>query len=235
MKSLSFPVLGGFVDADDVVAVDAALLSAAVVAVNYAEVTIKESEGVLKSPIPKSESVRNQVRDNLLTLYNDFVDTVKSCYDNIDDIKLLLCIHICCIPECKSNYVSSLKESNNKCETAFSFPKCSQRLMKWLNVIPRKNWTPSKTSVRNKKVPLAYPKLSENAIPRNFPNLPKYLPSDSPRIRADPEKRRENLLERDKKVLDDFLSEDVIQNFEVLLKNFTTSAQLEHQSLPGLL
>nr|CAI5860991.1 unnamed protein product [Callosobruchus analis] len=130
---------------------------------------------------------------------------------------MLLCIHICCIPECKSNYVSSLKESNNKCETAFSFPKCSQRLMKWLNVIPRKNWTPSKTSVRNKKVPLAYPKLSENAIPRNFPNLPKYLPSDSPRIRADPEKRRENLLERDKKVLDDFLSEDMLSARELVV------------------
>nr|CAI5821908.1 unnamed protein product [Callosobruchus analis] len=74
--------------------------------------------------------------------------------------------------------------------------------MKWLNAIPRKNWTPSKSSVdcakhfsqfdiiwfhefitppcEIKKVPLAYPKLCENAIPRNFPNLPKYLSSHPP-------------------------------------------------------
>nr|CAH7734087.1 unnamed protein product [Callosobruchus chinensis] len=48
---------------------------------------IKESTRVLKSQVPKSEGVRNQVRDNLLTPYNDFVSTVNSCYDNIDDIK----------------------------------------------------------------------------------------------------------------------------------------------------
>nr|CAH7734576.1 unnamed protein product [Callosobruchus chinensis] len=48
---------------------------------------IKELKRVLKSQVPKSEGVRNQVRDNLLTLYNDFDSTVNSCYDNIDDIK----------------------------------------------------------------------------------------------------------------------------------------------------
>nr|CAH7766116.1 unnamed protein product [Callosobruchus chinensis] len=111
----------------------------------------------------------------------------------------------------------SLKESNNnKCETTFSFLKCPQRLVRWLNAIPRKNWTPSKSSVvcakhfseRDKKVPLAYPKLCERAIPRNFPNLPKYLSSDPPRTWADQEKRRENLLQCDKKVLEFFLIED---------------------------
>ncbi|VEN45422.1 unnamed protein product [Callosobruchus maculatus] len=158
----------------------------------------------------------------------------------------------CYIPGCKSNYDSSLKDSNNnnKCETTFSFPKCPQRLARWLNAIPRKEWTPSKSSVvcakhfsesdvirfhefktpsgEIKKVSLAYPKLCESATPRKFPNLPNYLSSDPPRTRADPEKRRENFLQCGKKVLEDFLSEDVINNFEDLLKNFKNKIPLHN-------
>jgi len=54
---------------------------------NLREEVIKESKRVLKRQVPKSESVRNQVRDNLLTLYNNFVSTVNSCYTDIDDSK----------------------------------------------------------------------------------------------------------------------------------------------------
>lgn len=54
---------------------------------NLREEVIKESKRVLKRQVPKSESVRNQVRDNLLRLYNDFVFTVNSCYKDIDDNK----------------------------------------------------------------------------------------------------------------------------------------------------
>lgn len=54
---------------------------------NLKEEVIKESKRVLKSQVPKTEGVRNQVRDNLLTLYNDFVLTVSSFYKDIDDIK----------------------------------------------------------------------------------------------------------------------------------------------------
>lgn len=54
---------------------------------NLKDEVIKESKRVLKSQVPKTEGVRNQVRDNLLTLYNDFVLTVSSCYKDIDDIK----------------------------------------------------------------------------------------------------------------------------------------------------
>lgn len=45
------------------------------------------------------------------------------------------------------------------------------------------------TSGEMKKVPLAYPKLTESAVPRKFPNLTKYLSSDPPKTRPDAEKK----------------------------------------------
>lgn len=46
---------------------------------------IRESKRVLKTKQPKSEVVRNQVRDNLLTLYNNFIFTATACYKDLDD------------------------------------------------------------------------------------------------------------------------------------------------------
>lgn len=46
---------------------------------------IRESKRVLKTKQPKSESIRDQVRDNLLTLYNNFISTISLCYKELDD------------------------------------------------------------------------------------------------------------------------------------------------------
>ncbi|KAF2902885.1 hypothetical protein ILUMI_03297 [Ignelater luminosus] len=101
----------------------------------------------------------------------------------------------CCVPGCRSNYDSSLKE-NNKCVTTFSFPKDDERKLQWIRTIPRKDWTPSCSAVvcvkhfcesdiiyhdkwllsdgTVQQLSLRNPKLKPEAVPCIFPNLPSY-------------------------------------------------------------
>ena len=50
----------------------------------------------------------------------------------------------CCVPNCKGNYDSILKDNNYN--SIFLFPKDEELREKWMVAIPRKNWTPSKYS-----------------------------------------------------------------------------------------
>lgn len=147
----------------------------------------------------------------------------------------------CCIPGCKVNYDSTLKETG-KCESTFAFPKDPEQVEKWLKAIPRKDWQPSNSSVvcsnhfcnsdilryhefslpsgEVKKVPLKYPKLSKDAVPRFFKNLPKYLSNTKVQNRSDPEKRRETISQREEEVIETFLKSDMISDFKDLKDNF---------------
>lgn len=51
----------------------------------------------------------------------------------------------CYVPECKSNYDSSLKERG--LVTTFSFRSDEQSKQSWINAIPRQNWKPSRSAV----------------------------------------------------------------------------------------
>lgn len=99
----------------------------------------------------------------------------------------------CCVPECKSNYDSSLK--SDKPRSSFSFPKEHDLRKKWLNAISREDWKPTPYSsvcslhfqddhvVRFAKflapdgilidIPCT-PKLRENAVPSIFPRYGHY-------------------------------------------------------------
>jgi hypothetical protein len=102
----------------------------------------------------------------------------------------------CCVPGCKSNYTSTLK-AGGKLVSAFLFPKDETLKAKWLNAIPRSDWTPSKHSV---VCCLHFPEtdiirditetnLKPNVVPSIFPNLPKYLSKTIPTPRKNPEER----------------------------------------------
>lgn len=98
----------------------------------------------------------------------------------------------CLVPGCKSNYRSSLKtEGYVQC---FQLPKDSLRRELWLRAIPRSNWTPTYhcnicikhfcaedlcyiEKYKNKdgewcEFRRQKPILSENAVPKIFPELP---------------------------------------------------------------
>jgi len=150
----------------------------------------------------------------------------------------------CCIPGCKANYATTLKENNNAVVSTFIFPKEKEKLHKWLKAIPRENWTPTKSSVvcakhfcdseiiryeefslssgELKRLPLKHPKLSESAIPHIFPDLPKYLSFKQNKTRKNPEDRREAFRQQYVKEVDNFLHEDLISDFNDLKANFHT-------------
>ncbi|XP_068909756.1 RE1-silencing transcription factor B-like [Tenebrio molitor] len=101
----------------------------------------------------------------------------------------------CIVIGCKSNYDSTLKTSNHV--TTFSFPKDENRRKLWISAIPRKNWTPSKNAVvcikhfhdkhviktqpykrkdgNMMELLLQHPRVTEDAVPQLFDNLPSYL------------------------------------------------------------
>lgn len=154
----------------------------------------------------------------------------------------------CCVPGCKSNYDSVLKQSKKVIST-FSFPKDQHRIVKWTKAIPRKDWIPTKNSVvcanhfiddhiirfetfttpngDIKKVPLKYPKLKESAVPSIFNNLPKYLSlSQEKNTRKDPELRRKMNLQRCEEEIDNFLQEDMIRDYEHFINNFKSKLNI---------
>ncbi|KAF2889752.1 hypothetical protein ILUMI_16421 [Ignelater luminosus] len=150
-------------------------------------------------------------------------------------------IRRCCVPGCKSNYDSTRKE-NSQCITTFSFPKNEDRRKKWIKGIPRKHWTSTVSSVvcclhfnpedvirhdkflqpdgTQKEISLSHPRLTENAVPCIFPNLPKYLSTGVKRKRKDPESRREDAFQRHSAAVERFLNDDLIKDFSDFKNNF---------------
>lgn len=108
--------------------------------------------------------------------------------------------------------------------------------------IPKQKCTPSKTSrvcvlhfeekciitEQDYKTPegnvqklfLTHPKLTADAVPTIFPNLPSYLSKATPPSRKNPEERRLKTLERHSKTVEAFFIEDNISNFNEFLCDF---------------
>ena len=146
----------------------------------------------------------------------------------------------CCIPGCKTGYQSN---SNSPKYALFKFPTEAHLRKKWLTAIPRKDWSVSdshrvcakhfhetdfKTTSSDSRTQrrmsretqsLKRLRLNPEAIPKIFPGLPEYLsvPSTIERSSAaSSSKRAENELMRQEKLNDQFLSQDVLSNFDDL-------------------
>ena len=105
-------------------------------------------------------------------------------------------VYICCVPGCKTIYKSNI--SNEKV-ALFQFPQNVELRQKWINAIPRKNWTVTHTHrvcalhfqstdfvefscdkkerrrVKRNFEKLGRPRLKTSAIPHIFSGLPHYL------------------------------------------------------------
>lgn len=100
-------------------------------------------------------------------------------------------LYKCCVPACRGNYVDGPKVR------VFSFPKDETLRKKWISAIPRKGFTPSKSSKVCEQhflkeqfitevseqdsrtgqivtIKLMYPRLQSDAIPTKFPGCPEY-------------------------------------------------------------
>ncbi|KAJ3644415.1 hypothetical protein Zmor_022148 [Zophobas morio] len=152
----------------------------------------------------------------------------------------------CCVPACKSNYDSEIKKTNTTV-TTFSFPKDPARKNVWIRAIPRKDWTPSATSAvcinhfndrhvvkyqvcvkpngERQQVLLKYPKLTKDAVPQIFKNLPGYLSVDLVPERKDPEQRRIQLEKQHAAKIEQFLLSDNINGYDNFVNNFKNHLQ----------
>jgi hypothetical protein len=157
---------------------------------------------------------------------------------------------LCCVPLCKSNYKSTLKQED--LQTTFSFPNENQLRKKWLRAINRENFVVTKNSVvcckhfdeseiqrfesfKDKEgvlrqCPLKRPKLNEGAVPHIFKNQPKYLTTSLPATRTNPDERRHNILKRESDATEAFLKSDIFANFEELVNGFNVKVSLKNWS-----
>ena len=141
----------------------------------------------------------------------------------------------CCVPRCTSNYDSC---KNDGLVSTFSFPNEENLRQSWVRAIPRKYWTPSRSSVvcakhfvptdiiRTERVVdkdgnvsqqvLKRPKLMEGATPNTFPNLPIYLSTPAPKSRTNPEARRRKEHERHEEATQAFMNSDLLKNYDDL-------------------
>lgn len=153
----------------------------------------------------------------------------------------------CCVPGCKANYDSLLKE-NQVGTSTFSFPKDDNLKCEWLRAIPRKDWTPTKSSAvcanhfhksdiirydkwlqpdgSFKTVQLKHPKLKASAVPAVFPNVPKYLSKPPQQERRSPDTRRKRIIEVHNEKVEEFLRSDLIVDFNDLVSNYSKKVNL---------
>lgn len=147
----------------------------------------------------------------------------------------------CVVPGCRSNYDSTLKHENPV--TTFAFPKEEARKQAWMRAIPRAAWNPSTysavcikhfrqthiiksqpyknpTSGEIQEFLLQHPRLTENAIPTVFQSLPAYLSTNEPPVRISPDCRREQAMKKNAEKIENFLKEDIINDFEDFVKCF---------------
>lgn len=154
----------------------------------------------------------------------------------------------CCIPGCKSNY-----NSKPPSISVFLFPNDEVLRQKWLSAIHRADFIPSKRSVVCIKhfderfiiredsvrrpdgsiltVKRDRLKLTKDAFPTYFENVPAYLSKDLPPPRKDPAKRREEVkaLQEEKKRAHE--QEDSIKDFNELKCNLGKKCKLDFDSV----
>nr|CAI5852053.1 unnamed protein product [Callosobruchus analis] len=158
---------------------------------------------------------------------------------------------LCCVPRCKSNYKSTLKME--ALQTTFSFPKEANLRMRWLKAIHRDNYTVTKNSVvcckhfdedeitrhevfkdkdgTSQGYPLARLKLKEGSVPHIFENLPKYMSVSIPKVRRDPQQRKEDCLQRKDKQIENFLNSDLIADFDTFKEHVQHKVVFKNWSL----
>ena len=114
-------------------------------------------------------------------------------------------VYTCCIPGCKTGYKSCKSEEK---VALFGFPSNEELKQKWISAIPRKNWTIKKNHkvcikhfsnddieeysndhhdkrrADRESQTLKRLRLNSTAVPRIFPNLPKYLSTNKPPDRS---------------------------------------------------
>lgn len=154
----------------------------------------------------------------------------------------------CCVPGCKSNYASTLREEKSRCVTTFAFPKNEKQRTEWIRAIPRDKWIPSSSAVvcckhfndsdiirydkykkpdgSIQKLELRYPRLSHCAVPSLFPNLPLYFRKKQVSLRKNPKERRQMIMSVQVKQINDFFEKDLINNFEDLKNNYQKHVKL---------
>nr|CAI5866470.1 unnamed protein product [Callosobruchus analis] len=152
----------------------------------------------------------------------------------------------CCVPGCKSNYDSSLKVESRK--SSFKFSKNELLRKKWIRAIPKKDWISSESQTecclhfnsydivkKDDIITLpdgmtqifpGRPKLKENAVSAIFPNLPKYLSSEKPYPRKDPKCRRQNQIEHNEQLIEQFLASDCVENYCFLIQSFESKINM---------
>ena len=142
-----------------------------------------------------------------------------------------------CVPGCRSNYEGDYV-------SVFKFPSEHEADLRqqWVNVIPRKDWTPTKNSVVCIKhfsesdvivadkftdksgiehlVPRDKRSLKPNVFPSIFPNLPSYLSLKPHRARKDPSQRAIEVNTNYEHKVNEWLEQDIISSFEVLQNGF---------------
>lgn len=155
----------------------------------------------------------------------------------------------CCVTGCTSNY--SNKVSANI--TVFQFPKDEVRKQKWLTAIPRADFNPSNRSVvcilhfddrfivREDTVTRADGstltvkrdrlKLTHDAYPTRFENVPSYLSKELPVPRRDPIKRKQEIETRIEKKKMAEEAEDTIENFNALKGNWNDKFRITNTNV----
>ena len=139
----------------------------------------------------------------------------------------------CCVPGCRSNYASTSKEEGYV--SVFKFPSDEKRKDEWIRNIPRGQWKPTVNSVvcikhfsesdvetiehftnqygEQKCRKRDKPTLKPCAVPRVFPNLPKYLSKSDVVKRKDPCERQREILHKKHNKEQALAAKDKINHF----------------------
>lgn len=75
---------------------------------------------------------------------------------------------------------------------------------------------------------LQRPHLQKNAVPKIFPNLPKYLSKPTPKARTDPQLRKNDFITRQENAIETFMSSDIIVDFDDLINNYSVTLHWIH-------
>lgn len=145
----------------------------------------------------------------------------------------------CSIIGCRSNYVGRKGDSQQQKVTVFRFPiKDKDRLAEWLRRIPQqleisgitenmgicekhfdprfilREYSAKRSDGLLVPVPRPFPILADDAIPTVFENTPSYCTVKLPSKRKHPDDRRADMTARDDAVLQQFLDEGAIKDYD---------------------
>lgn len=144
----------------------------------------------------------------------------------------------CCVPGCRGNYRATKNHPFEKV-SVFKFPSNEDMRAKWVRMIPREGLTVNAKTVVCEKhfadqfiirfdsavrpdgsvltVRRGTPKLTADAYPSIFPNVPSYLSEEPPTKRKAPDDRRAEMSARDDQLFNNFLEQDQIRDYEDLM------------------